>query len=53
MHALRLKTNPVTVKGSELLYDITPLYMLNSFTSTIESSSGETAVAAVEALFKD
>ena len=43
----------VKVKGSELLYDITPLYMLNSFTSTIESSSGETAVAAVEALFKD
>ena len=43
----------VIVEGSELLYDVTPLYMLNSFTSTIESSSGETAIAAVEALFKD
>ena len=36
-----------------MIYDFTPLYMLNSFTSTIESSSGETAIAAVEALFKD
>ncbi len=41
------------VEGSQMIYDFTPLYMLNSFTSTIESSSGETAVAAVEALFKD
>ena len=41
------------VPGSELLYDVTPLYLINSFTSTIESSSGETAIAAVEALFKD
>ncbi len=41
------------VEGSQMIYDFTPLYMLNSFTSTIESSSGETAIAAVEALFKD
>lgn len=41
------------VEGSQMIYDFTPLYMLNSFTSTIESSSGEIAIAAVEALFKD
>ena len=41
------------VPGSEMLYDVTPLYLINSFTSTIESSSGKTAIAAVEALFKD
>lgn len=41
------------VEGSQVIYDFTPLYMLNSFTSTIESSSGEIAISAVEALFKD
>lgn len=41
------------VEGSQMIYDFTPLYMLNSFTSTIESSSGEIAISAVEALFKD
>lgn len=41
------------VEGSQMIYDYTPLYMLNSFTNTIECSSGEKAVAAVEALFEE
>lgn len=41
------------VEGSQMIYDYTPLYMLNSFTNTIECSSGEKAVSAVEALLKD
>lgn len=41
------------VEGSQLIYDITPLYMLNSFTNTIECSTGERAIAAVEALFDE
>ena len=39
--------------GSEMIYDITPLYLLNSFTAAIESSSGERAIKAVESLFGD
>ena len=38
---------------SQVICDYTPLYMLNSFTNTIESSSGERAVAAIEALFEN
>lgn len=41
------------VEGSQMIYDYTPLYMLNSFTNTIECSSGEKAIAAVEALFEN
>lgn len=40
-------------EDSQKICDYTPLYMLNSFTSTIESATGEKAVAAVEALFED
>ena len=40
-------------EDSQKICDCTPLYMLNSFTSTIESATGEKAVAAVEALFED
>lgn len=39
-------------EGTQMIYDYTPLYMLNSFTNTIECSSGEKAIAAVEALFE-
>ena len=45
--------NPKIVVGSEMIYDITPLYMLNSITNTIECSSSEKAVKAVKALFED
>ena len=38
---------------SQVVCDYTPLYMLNSLTNTIESSSGERAVAAIEALFEN
>lgn len=41
------------VEGSQMIYDFTPLYMLNSFTNTIECANGEKAIASVEALLKD
>ena len=34
-------------------FDYTPLYLLNSFTNTIESTSGEKAIKAIETLFED
>ena len=40
-------------EGSQIICDYTPLYMLNSFTNTIECVFGEKAIAAVEALFED
>ena len=45
--------NNVLIEGSQLICDYTPLYLLNSFTNTIESSSGEKAIKAVETLFED
>ena len=45
--------NNKLVEGSQKIYDYTPLYMLNSFTNTIECSSAEKAILAVEALLKD
>ena len=41
------------VEGSQMIYDYTPLYMLSSFTNTIECVNGDKAIAAVEALLKD
>lgn len=41
------------VEGSQRIYDYTPLYMINSFTNTLESSTGEKAIEAVKVLFKD
>lgn len=49
---VEFKDNKV-IEGSEMIYDITPLYLLSSFTNTIEVSSGEKAVKAVEALFEE
>lgn len=40
-------------ESSQIICDYTPLYLLNSFTNTIECSSGEKAIAAVEALFEN
>lgn len=45
--------NKVLVEGTQLICDYTPLYMLNSFTNTIECSNGEKAIASVEALLKE
>ncbi|WP_443738691.1 TM1812 family CRISPR-associated protein [Treponema sp.] len=45
--------NNVLVEGTQLICDYTPLYLLNSFTNTIESSSGEKVIKAVETLFED
>ena len=41
------------VEGTQLICDYTPLYLLNSFTNTIECVNGEKAIASVEALLKD
>ena len=41
------------IKGSEMIYDITPLYMLSSITNTIECSKAVKAVKAVKALFEN
>lgn len=45
--------NGKPIEGSQLICDYTPLYMLNSFTNTIECASGEKAISTVEALLKD
>ena len=43
----------VIVDGSQCIFDLTPLYMLSTFTNNIECSSGERAVAALDALFEE
>ena len=43
----------VIVDGSQCIFDLTPLYMLSTFTNNIECSSGERAVAALDALFAE
>ena len=45
--------NNILVEGTQLICDYTPLYMLNSFTNTIECANGEKAIASVAALLKD
>ena len=45
--------NNVIKEGSQLICDYTPLYLLNSFTNSIESVSGEKAIDAVKALLED
>ena len=41
------------IPGSEMIYDITPLYLLNGITNTIECNDGQKAVQAIKALFED
>ena len=43
----------VIVDGSQCVFDLTPLYMLSTFTNNIECSSGERAIAALDALFEE
>ena len=43
----------VIVDGSQCIFDLTPLYMLSTFTNNIECSSGERAIAALGALFEE
>lgn len=43
----------VIVDGSQCVFDLTPLYMLSTFTTNIECSSGERAIAALDALFEE
>ncbi len=45
--------NNAIVEGTQLICDYTPLYMLNSFTNTIECANGEKAIASVEALLRE
>lgn len=39
------------IPGSEMIYDVTPLYLMNSLANLIEASSSERAIKAVETLF--
>ncbi|MBP5201333.1 hypothetical protein J6Z39_01320 [bacterium] len=41
------------IDGSEMIYDITPLYLMNSLTNMIETSSSDRAIKTIEALFED
>ena len=41
------------VDGSEMIYDITPLYLMNSFTNMIEAPTGERVIQTFEALFEE
>lgn len=41
------------VPGSEMIYDITPLYMLNSLTTVLECSDSKKAVQTIKTLFED
>ena len=43
----------VIVDGSQCIFDLTSLYMLSTFTNNIECSSGERAIAALDALFEE
>lgn len=45
--------NNVLVEGTQLICDYTPLYLLNSFNNTIETTSGEKAIDAVKVLLQD
>ena len=45
--------NNELVEGTQLICDYTPLYLLNSFTNTIETTSGEKAIVAVKVLLQD
>ena len=45
--------NNVIVEGTQLICDYTPLYLLNSFNNTIETSTGEKAIDAVKVLLQD
>lgn len=47
------KGSSEVIPGSEMIYDITPLYMLNSITNTISCDDSKKAVQAVKALFED
>ena len=38
---------------SQLICDYTPLYLINSFINTIESTTGDNAIKAVESLLED
>lgn len=41
------------VPGSEMIYDITPLYLLHSITNIIECSDSTQAVKTIKTLFRD
>ncbi|MBQ0003933.1 MAG: TM1812 family CRISPR-associated protein [Treponema sp.] len=41
------------IDGSQCIFDLTPLYMLSTFTNNIECSSGDRAIAALDALFEE
>ena len=48
---VEFKNNEIK-EGSQMIYDITPLYLMNSFTNLIQASSSDHAIKAIETLFK-
>lgn len=49
---VEFKNNEI-VEGSPMIYDITPLYLMQNFTNMIETSSSERAIETINALFED
>lgn len=49
---VEFKNNQI-IEGSEKICDITPLYLMNSFTNLIEAPDSKHAIKAIEALFED
>ena len=49
---VEFKNNEI-VEGSPMIYDITPLYLMQNFTNLIETSSSDRAIKTIEALFED
>lgn len=50
---VEFEPNNIITPDSGKIYDITPLYLLNSLTSVMEFSSGEKAIQAVDVLFEE
>lgn len=45
--------NGKIITGSEMIYDVTPIYLMQNFINMIETSSSERAIKTIDALFED
>jgi hypothetical protein len=41
------------VKGSEMIYDVTPIYLMNTLTNLMEAPDSDSAIRTLEALFEE
>lgn len=41
------------VKGSEMIYDVTPIYLMNTLTNLMEAPDSDNAIKTLEALFEE